>query len=218
MPTTDTTPRLDDVSGGLSVDITAIGQYVRSLDGQIHVTSEVGKGTIFSIELDFEHPPEKPRKLRNLFRSSPRSPQGPLPSLPRPRTPMLTPDDANGSALGSLSTRSSNLPLVGKNLTLRPMGDDLSQRDSQSKRPSSPYLAASNHSQNSLANLNVMIAETDPLNLRILDERLSQWGHVIDIASDGQECHDRFAANPLKFDVILMDMKVRRFFRIPQIN
>ena len=62
--------------------------------------------------------------------------------------------------------------------------------------------------QSLLANLNVLIAEADPLNLRMSDERLSQWGHVMDIACDGQECHDRFAANPSKFDVILMDLKV----------
>lgn len=212
---TDTTPRLDDASGGLSVDITAIGQYVRSLDGQIHVTSEAGKGTIFSIELDFEHPPERPRRLRNLFRSSPLSPQGPLPSLPRPRTPRLTHDDlqgrneVNGNASDLFSTRSSSLPLVHKTLSPKPMVDDQSLRDLQIKRPLSPYPATINQSQNSLANLNLLIAEAEPQNLRILDERLSQWGHVVDIASDGQECHDRFAANPSKFDVILMDMKVR---------
>ena len=65
-----------------------------------------------------------------------------------------------------------------------------------------------NEAQNSLATLNVLIADADPLDLRMSDERLSQWGHVVDITRDGQECHDRFASNPSKFDVILMDLKV----------
>jgi CheY-like chemotaxis protein len=42
----------------------------------------------------------------------------------------------------------------------------------------------------------------------MLDEKLSLWGHSVDIASDGQECHDRFASNAEKIDVILMDLKV----------
>jgi len=56
--------------------------------------------------------------------------------------------------------------------------------------------------------LNVLIADSDSMSLRMLDERLSQLGHTVDIASDGQECHDRFASNPSKFDVILMDLRV----------
>jgi CheY-like chemotaxis protein len=65
-----------------------------------------------------------------------------------------------------------------------------------------------NDTPNSLANLNVLIAEHDPVSLRMLDERLSKWGHTVDIACNGQECHDRFAAKSSTVDVILMDLKV----------
>jgi PleD family two-component response regulator len=56
--------------------------------------------------------------------------------------------------------------------------------------------------------LKILIAEDNPLNARALDKELSLRGHTVEVASDGQECHDLYAANPAKFDVILMDMKV----------
>jgi PleD family two-component response regulator len=101
------------------------------------------------------------------------------------------------------------MPPIYKTLPPRPSAGDQSLRLSPTKGETrSHHHHMNNEAQNSLANLNVLIAEADPLNLRMSDERLSQWGHVVDITCDGQECHDRFAANPLKFDVILMDLKV----------
>lgn len=50
-----------------------IARYVWSADGQIRVTSEQGKGTIFTLELPFEHVPSIDavgRKLRKLFATS----------------------------------------------------------------------------------------------------------------------------------------------------
>lgn len=57
-------------------------------------------------------------------------------------------------------------------------------------------------------NLNVLVAEANPATLRMLDEKLSHWGHNVDIASDGQECHEQFVADPSKVDVIIMDIEV----------
>lgn len=55
----------------ISSDLTAIGKYVRNANGQIRVTSEVGKGTLFCIEIPFEHAKADsstmPKRLRNLF-------------------------------------------------------------------------------------------------------------------------------------------------------
>jgi CheY-like chemotaxis protein len=210
VPPTDTTPRLDETD-----DITSISQYVRNLNGQIQVTSELGKGTTFSVELDFKHPVKRPRKIRNLFLPSLRSsPQGPPPSGPpprSPRSPRAINNDHPGRAEGKGNTqhpmtpRSSSLPPVHRTLTPRP--SDPALRLSPIKDETSSHYRM-NEAQNSLATLNVLIADADPLDLRMSDERLSQWGHVVDITSDGQECHDRFAANPSKFDVILMDLKV----------
>lgn len=56
--------------------------------------------------------------------------------------------------------------------------------------------------------LNVLIAEDDPISLRMLEEKVSLLGHNVDTACDGQECHSRFVSNPSKFDVILMDLEV----------
>lgn len=61
--------------------------------------------------------------------------------------------------------------------------------------------------------MHVLIAEDDPISSRMLDERLTQWGHTVDIACDGQEAYDIFAADTGRVDVILMDLKV--CFSIP---
>ena len=68
-----------------------------------------------------------------------------------------------------------------------------------------------NQSDTAPISLNVLVAEEDPMSLKVLDERLSQLGHNVDFAYDGQECHDRFASNPSKIDVILMELKVCTF-------
>lgn len=57
--------------------------------------------------------------------------------------------------------------------------------------------------------LNMLVAEDNFVTQRMLDKQLSQLGHLITIACDGQECHDQFVAGGSKFDIILMDLKVR---------
>jgi CheY-like chemotaxis protein len=65
-----------------------------------------------------------------------------------------------------------------------------------------------NIESNSVSNLSILIADDDALAVRNLNERLSQWGHSVTTASDGQECHDRFELHSDKTDVILMELKV----------
>lgn len=117
------------------------------------MASDVGKGTVFTIELPFEPVPQgspKPRKLRNLLHKGSRSP--------------------------------------------KVMTDPNSQH--------------ADNDNESTGGLKVLVAEANPATLRMLDERLSQWGHHVDIASDGQECHGQFVADPSKVDVIIMDIEV----------
>jgi CheY-like chemotaxis protein len=61
--------------------------------------------------------------------------------------------------------------------------------------------------------LNVLIAEDNPINAKLLTKRLKKLGHEVEVSYDGQECHDYFAAKPHGVDVILMDLQVGLFAR-----
>jgi len=56
--------------------------------------------------------------------------------------------------------------------------------------------------------LSVLVAEDNPINAKLLHKRLLKAGHRVEIAYDGQACHDQFTGNPLKVDVILMDLQM----------
>ncbi|RDW85559.1 hypothetical protein BP5796_03884 [Coleophoma crateriformis] len=219
----------NEINGEIGDDIGVITRYVRALQGQIQVTSEMLKGTTFTVELRLEHAPSsdgsRARKFRNLFLSSngfkgvsstasmPPSmkPSKPFSTEMQRKTETTTPSEVifTATTIGTTSQpfhriassgSSDHAPNIDDGAKGEPslQSPDMVSRDS----PSSP-------SQASMHNLNVLIAEDDPISLRALDERLSQWGHTVEIASNGQECYDRFMAlSPSGVDVILMDLKM----------
>jgi CheY-like chemotaxis protein len=193
-------------------DLQTIAQYVRDINGQISVSSELGSGTIFNIELPFDHYPEggKTRKVGfRLSNSQPpsSSPKGPLPSIPPPpRSPVTKNGDNKRWSPPRLD--SPTVTVNGNSL----LGVDSYTNDSGR---STPNLSNSNgltqnpvQAGSKLASLHILIAEDDTISTRILDERLTQWGHTVAMACDGQECYDIFAAEIGKVDVILMDLQV----------
>ncbi|KAF6823305.1 sensor histidine kinase response [Colletotrichum musicola] len=56
--------------------------------------------------------------------------------------------------------------------------------------------------------LHVLIAEDDPINLRILRKRLEKSGHQVSHAVNGEDCATVYRDRPRTFDVILMDMQM----------
>lgn len=58
-------------------------------------------------------------------------------------------------------------------------------------------------------NLNVLVAEDDPINSKIMRKRLEKLGHSIQLTVNGEECSSLYGDRPTSFDVILMDMQVR---------
>jgi CheY-like chemotaxis protein len=192
---------------------------VGKLEGQIYVTSEQSKGNTFNVELPFYHAlpsahTGKPRKLRNLFLQSGGPPKAPAPST---APPMKSPNQKSSQRLPpSPGPPSSPFPPriniphseedhdVTANGYLHALGghvaEDLSTPADTDQTDDLTSPAS--------ARLNILIAEDNPLNARAMDKELSLRGHTVAVASDGQECHDWYAANPAKFDVILMDMKV----------
>lgn len=58
--------------------------------------------------------------------------------------------------------------------------------------------------------LRVLIAEDDPINMKILRKRLEKAGHTVTHAVNGEDCASVYSEGPDLFDVILMDMQVSK--------
>jgi len=58
-------------------------------------------------------------------------------------------------------------------------------------------------------NLNVLVAEDDPINSRIIQKRLEKLGHDVHHTVNGEDCASAYGEKPGFFDVVLMDMQAR---------
>nr|POE75475.1 cyanobacterial phytochrome b [Quercus suber] len=56
--------------------------------------------------------------------------------------------------------------------------------------------------------MQVLVAEDDPVNSRIIKKRLERLGHVVTLTVNGEECSSIYAEKPEFFDIVLMDMQV----------
>ncbi|KAF4979568.1 hypothetical protein FZEAL_4272 [Fusarium zealandicum] len=56
--------------------------------------------------------------------------------------------------------------------------------------------------------LQVLVAEDDPINMKILRKRLERLGHGVQHTVNGQDCATVYREKSTKFDVVLMDMQM----------
>jgi PleD family two-component response regulator len=56
--------------------------------------------------------------------------------------------------------------------------------------------------------LQVLIAEDDPINMKILRKRLERLGHGVHHTVNGEDCAAAYRERSKDFDVVLMDMQV----------
>lgn len=71
--------------------------------------------------------------------------------------------------------------------------------------PSPAPLAVDSAQQHTLQ---VLVAEDDPINMKILKKRLEKAGHGVTHAVNGEDCASVYSETPEKFDIVLMDMQV----------
>lgn len=57
--------------------------------------------------------------------------------------------------------------------------------------------------------LQVLVAEDDPINMKILRKRLEKAGHTVHHTVNGEDCAQAYKGSNGKYDVVLMDMQVR---------
>ena len=70
----------------------------------------------------------------------------------------------------------------------------------QIKRPDPPTAEA----------LHILVDEDDPINSKIKKKRLEKIGHTVQLTINGEECSSAYGDRAAFFDVVLMDMQVRR--------
>lgn len=197
------------------------------MKGQIRVHSEPGKGTIFGMELPFEHAKSTPSDAPSRTFWPPTFEAG-IPQIPRA---MSDTSRSSTSAILDQSPAQDHPSMVDParehdrtplhKLTSSPdiVSTDSSpaaSRDTGVESPSSSYpfpkmpkpSVAAPDEEGERTSLLVLIAEDNPINSRLLARRLLKLGHKVEVMSDGQMCYDHFRDCLGKLDVILMDIQV----------
>lgn len=83
----------------------------------------------------------------------------------------------------------------------------ISEADTDAAEPKRPPSIAGSAATDSNA-LRVLVAEDDPINMKILKKRLERAGNKIHHAVNGEDCAAIYSDNSSSFDVVLMDMQV----------
>ncbi|KAH6678577.1 putative phytochrome-like histidine kinase PHY2p [Halenospora varia] len=205
---TDNTPSTGDNSRSLGVGLAVVARYVHNANGQLRVCSELGKGTIFGIEIPFDHAnqitisrlPESLPEHVHLPRSLSEDITDPKQILPREGRMQ---DVVEGTKLDLTENRQHDTQHFQNFSSGYP--SSLSTNSGSGKSPISDMTTDPSRAQRKLT---VLIAEDNPINARLLGKRLLKLGHEVETAYDGQECHDYFCSKPHKVDVILMDLQM----------
>lgn len=91
------------------------------------------------------------------------------------------------------------------------LGDDTPRAPRSQAASTATTLDAHTHqnSQPTSAKLQVLVAEDDPINMKILRKRLEKAGHTVHHTVNGEDCAAAYKGSAGKYDVVLMDMQVR---------
>ncbi|KAJ4416227.1 hypothetical protein N0V82_006899 [Gnomoniopsis sp. IMI 355080] len=81
--------------------------------------------------------------------------------------------------------------------------------DDTSRAPATTFDAVAHQSnQPDSAKLQVLVAEDDPINMKILRKRLEKAGHTVHHTVNGEDCAAAYRDSAGKYDVVLMDMQM----------
>ncbi|KAF7878833.1 hypothetical protein EAF04_000036 [Stromatinia cepivora] len=208
---TKPSPSSSDTRETLGLGLAVVARYVRNSNGQIRVHSETGKGTVFGIELPFEHAPSPPDIPESPINNSgrhirPLSETGSVYDESERinssyahsafgGTPLATPIEEGSSTATSFFD-------VAFSLKEDPIIASTGRRMS-----STPSLPTFNFMSTNKP-LSILAAEDNPINAKLLHRRLGKLAHKVEVANDGQSCHDYYKSQKNGVDVILMDLQM----------
>ena len=192
-------------SGGIDADKNSLQ---RRLSNQRHYPN-TGFSPIPSPEISKQdmvptEPVEQSSSLRSPGPGSIRLPES-LPAPPgmhfirdtgTPLKPVKVPDDYFGQHVEPQAPQTSRVPL------------EIPEANGRDKESAEPNTSAHVKPDK----LRVLIAEDDPVNMRILTKRLEKTGHVVCPALNGEACAAIYKERAAEFDIVLMDMQVCGIF------
>ncbi|POS83390.1 hypothetical protein EPUL_002640, partial [Erysiphe pulchra] len=230
-PSQKSPPNTSESNRG-SVTLSVVATFVRSINGQIQVTSELGKGTIFTIELPYKCADSidssSTRKPRNYLLTSPVPPKGSTKN-----SPLILPagSDHTDKQILENSTSMINIPPQSP-IGLRspePLIRPISRTQLHNQSENGALMINDNNSNQAIGlyetngfkqdrnvqptnssekQITILIADNDVASTGVLRSRLTNAGYLVDVAYDGQQCHDRFALNPNNYDIIFIELKM----------
>ncbi|KAI1120692.1 hsp90-like protein [Nemania abortiva] len=142
---------------------------------------------------------------------------------PGEKHPLLRPSTLNTGQVAN--TQPGVCPVQDSNAPIRPvkMPDEYLDQSTQPQAgqssrvlfelPESPArdkdeMRTSAHLNTNPDELRVLVAEDDPVNMKILTKRLEKAGHKVFPAVNGEDCATVYKEKSSKFDIILMDMQM----------
>jgi CheY-like chemotaxis protein len=225
------TPTTRSVGIGLGLAVAA--RFVRNSRGQMRMRSkkDVGTEVILELPLNIGTAPKNPLPTppTDTHPSTPNTPfpvpsspiserAGRLSSLPLKTPESTTPYSPDGPFSdtqrdGPSPRTSYPFPTVtsaGYHSTIEPISSTIAVSPAYTVSPAFTISPGSTASPGGDANvnLNILVAEDNPLNAKVLRHQLFKMGHTVTVVGDGQACFDTFKATPNQFDVILMDFQV----------
>lgn len=204
------------ISLGLGLAMTA--RFVHLNCGQIAIASEPGRGTKVSVKIPFNKAKAEPNRETETPSQN---------ELPTP--PLLSPDisSVTGGTSGVTAPRGperaqsldTTLPIrnpyavqfAPNTESVASVAQAVSLATAPTFDPNTGRYPFPTVTPN-YKRVNVLIAEDNPLNSRLLETRLTRRGHDVRLTVDGGSCADVFKATPDAFDVILMDLQVRPLY------
>lgn len=115
------------------------------------------------------------------------------------------------SALGNLakvSQRKENWPFatqISKPILMKGFAAALSNAFSQTWVPSRPFAPRPKKARRQL---HVLVADDNPINLRVARKLVESLDHACTVAINGREVLEKLGDNPGRFDIILMDVRM----------
>lgn len=174
----------------IGLGLATVAKFVRVHSGQISMSSEgKDKGTKVTIMILFRKALSGDFSRRRLL------------SDIALHTPPSPPSDI-------LLSTASKTPGSASSSSTQPAAFDLATSPSSPESSTARYPFPNLGARDDRSSFNVLYAEDNPLNSRLLETRLRKRGHSVRIAVDGQACIDVFRSSPHEFDIILMDIQV----------
>ena len=145
---------------------------------------------------------------------------GPIPSARRPVNTLSRSNSTNAvhpfsdaSDVGSATVTDSKTPIKpirmpGQTVVGAPVADPFEVRTPSKVAFDLPGQVRQSDGAMNAGGFNVLVAEDDPINSKIIKKRLDKIGHEVHLTINGEECASLYGEKPAFFDVVLMDMQV----------